>query len=75
MSDALFLGDLSAPQVGQSVLLAGEEARHAVAVRRVQKGESILVADGAGTAVRGPVVSASKSELVIELVGIAASPL
>ncbi len=74
MSDALFLGDLSAPQVGQSVLLAGEEARHAVAVRRVQKGESILVADGRGLAVRGVVMSTSKSELAIEVLEVLRTP-
>lgn len=74
MSDALFLGEVPDPRPGQRVTLTGDEARHAVAVRRIQVGESILVADGAGTAVRGPVVSASKSELVIEVVEVLPAP-
>lgn len=75
MSDALFLSDLGAsPMVGGTVTVCGEEARHAVAVRRVQVGESVLVADGAGRAVRGPVVSLAKSELVLEVTEVLATP-
>ncbi len=56
------------------VTVSGEEARHAVAVRRVQVGESVLIADGAGHAVRGPVVSVAKSEMVVEVEEVLSSP-
>lgn len=74
MSDALFLSDLGeSPLVGGLVTVNGEEARHAVAVRRVQVGESVLVSDGAGRAVRGSVVSVAKSELVLEVTEVLAT--
>ena len=74
MGDALFLGELSDPQPGRQVVLTGHEARHAVAVRRIQVGESVLVADGAGTAVRGPVVAATKSALTVEVAEVLHTP-
>lgn len=75
MSDALFLSDLGErPTVGTTVTVSGEEARHAVTVRRVQVGESVLIADGAGRAIRGPVVSVGKSEMVLEVQEVLSSP-
>lgn len=67
MTEPLFLGDLDSPQVGQRVALRGDEGRHAFAVRRIRVGEVVCIGDGAGTAVRGPVVEAGKGELVIEV--------
>lgn len=65
MTDPLFLADLDAPEVGQLVALTGDEGRHAAAVRRLRVGEVILISDGNGTAVRGPVASADKTGLSI----------
>lgn len=68
MSPALFLAELGErPAIGETVTVEGDEARHAVAVRRVREGEHVLVADGAGRAVRGAVVSAEKAHLVVEI--------
>ncbi len=75
MSDALFLAALGEdPVVGEAVTVTGEEARHAVAVRRIQTGEIVMVSDGAGRAVRGPVVSVAKSEMVVEVTQVLRAP-
>ncbi|MDO5065806.1 MAG: 16S rRNA (uracil(1498)-N(3))-methyltransferase [Propionibacteriaceae bacterium] len=74
MSDALFLGPLGAADIGDQVELTGDEARHAVAVKRTEPGESILISDGAGRAVRGRVVLAEKQRLVIEVTEVLAQP-
>lgn len=75
MTDALFLSDLHDPRVGDQVRLAGEEGRHAAVVRRIQLGETILVSDGAGTAVRGPVVAADKTGVTLEVAEVLRSPV
>ena len=57
MTDALYLADLGAdPRPGGLVELGGDEGRHAAVVKRTRVGEQLLVADGAGRAIRGPVI-------------------
>ena len=46
--------------VGHEVRVEGDEAHHAVAVRRLRVGEQVVLTDGAGTAVRGAVASTGK---------------
>ena len=75
MTEPLFLADLDAPEVGQVVALTGDEGRHAAAVRRLRVGEVILISDGNGTAVRGPVATADKSGLSITVAEVLYSPL
>ncbi|MDO5534856.1 MAG: 16S rRNA (uracil(1498)-N(3))-methyltransferase [Propionibacteriaceae bacterium] len=67
MTEALFLADLHTPQVGDTVTVGGDEGRHAAAVRRIRVGETILVADGAGTGVRGEVVAVDKASVTLEV--------
>jgi len=67
MTEALFLADLDDPAVGDLVQLTGDEGRHAAAVRRIRVGEVVLVADGAGLAVRGPVVEVDKASVSVEV--------
>jgi len=67
MTEALFIAEFSDPRVGDEIALAGEEGRHAVAVRRIAVGETVLLADGSGTAVRGPVLSTDKVSLVMRV--------
>ena len=67
MTDALFLADLDSPAVGDTVAVTGDEGRHAAIVRRIRRGEVVLVSDGIGTAVRGPVLSADVNGLVVEV--------
>jgi len=55
MTDALFLREHVDVPVGGVLRLDGPEGRHAAQVRRIRVGESVLVADGLGEAVRGVV--------------------
>ncbi|MGV8909108.1 MAG: 16S rRNA (uracil(1498)-N(3))-methyltransferase [Propionicimonas sp.] len=74
MTEPLFLADLDSPEVGQLVALTGEEARHAATVRRLRVGEVILISDGNGTAVRGPVATADKTGLSISVEEVLRTP-
>ena len=74
MSDALFLARFDQVRIGGIVEVTGDEARHAVVVKRTRPGESVLLADGAGRAVRGRVVAAEKNRLALEVTELLASP-
>lgn len=74
MTEPLFLAHLDSPGVGDHVQLSGEEGRHAASVRRIKPGEVVWLSDGAGTAVRGPVVSVGRSELVVEVAEVVHAP-
>lgn len=68
MTDALYLADLgSDPQTGDSVEVVGDEGRHAAVVKRTRLGEHLLISDGAGRAIRGPVVETSKRGVVVRV--------
>lgn len=51
---------LAGVSTGSSVEVTGDEAHHAVAVRRLRVGESVVLTDGAGTSVTGEVGSTGK---------------
>ena len=70
MSDALFLARFDQVRIGGIVEVTGDEARHAVVVKRTRPGESVLLADGAGRAVRGRVVAVEKNRLALEVTEI-----
>jgi len=53
MSDACFVAPDVAVPVGDLLRLTGPEGHHAAKVRRIGLGESVLVIDGRGQAVRG----------------------
>ncbi|MGL5406365.1 MAG: 16S rRNA (uracil(1498)-N(3))-methyltransferase [Propionibacteriaceae bacterium] len=65
MTEPLFLAPLEDIRVGGLVVVTGDEGRHAVQVRRIRVGEIVLVADGAGTAIRGEVITADKNGLQV----------
>lgn len=69
MTDPVFLGELPdpLPGPGATVVLDGAEGRHAATVRRIRTGEQVVVADGVGRGVRGPVVETGKSSLTVEV--------
>ena len=46
--------------VGSVVEVTGDEAHHAVAVRRLREGEQVVLTDGFGTSVTGEVTSTGK---------------
>ncbi len=75
MTDALFLGELAdSPALGQRIELTGPEGHHAAAVRRIRVGEQVIIADGAGRAVRGPVTDVGKQSVAVQVAEILTSP-
>jgi 16S rRNA (uracil1498-N3)-methyltransferase len=60
--------------VGSSAQLTGSEARHAVTVSRVQVGERVLIGNGAGLTVSGPIVRAEPALLEIEVDEVTQEP-
>lgn len=69
MTSALFLASFDDARVGIRVRVDGEEARHAE-IKRVTVGEQVLVANGRGLGIEGPVAAAEKGwfEVVAERV-------
>lgn len=67
MTDALFLHPELPTEVGALVVLDGDEGRHAAVVKRIELGESVLLADGRGRAVRGPVVELAKAAITVRV--------
>ena len=68
MTPPLFLrDDLGTPAVGEGVILDGPEGRHAAVVRRIEVGETIMIGDGRGFGVRGPVTAVTKTGLAMEV--------
>ena len=73
--NGLFLTDLPAdPSVGDRVVLAGPEGRHAATVRRIGVGEHVLLSDGEGRGVRGPVVATGKDRIEVEVERVITAP-
>ena len=73
MTPPLFFLD-GASLVTGTVVIRGDEARHAVDVRRIRAGEKLLVGDGAGRVGAGVAVSAGRGELVVEVAEVRSEP-
>jgi len=64
----VFLSDaVTGASVGTSVVLDGDEGRHAATVKRIRAGEQVVLTDGAGTSVSGTVTHASKASLTVRV--------
>lgn len=59
--------------VGDEVTVEGDEAHHAVAVRRLRVGEQVRLTDGAGVSVRGVVSSTGKRVFAVVAEEVAAT--
>lgn len=57
-------GTLAGVAAGTELVLGGAEGRHAVTVRRVGTGESVLLADGSGLVAETVVTSRGRDELI-----------
>jgi len=57
---------LAGTTVGSTVEVSGDEAHHAVAVRRLRVGEAVVLTDGRGLAVTGTVASTGKRFFTVE---------
>ncbi|MGN0065679.1 MAG: 16S rRNA (uracil(1498)-N(3))-methyltransferase [Nocardioides sp.] len=66
--------DLSAAAVGGTVEVGGDEAHHAVAVRRLAVGEQVRLTDGRGRAVTGAVASTAKRLFTLTVAEVEDSP-
>ena len=58
---------LAAAEAGSAVEVTGDEAHHAVAVRRLRVGEQVVLTDGWGVAATGTVVSTGKRVFAVEV--------
>lgn len=74
MSLPLFLAELAGAVVGGAVTVTGDEARHAVSVKRIRVGERVLLSDGAGRTVTGEVVATGRQELEVSVERIDDAP-
>jgi 16S rRNA (uracil1498-N3)-methyltransferase len=63
----VFLGPVTGVRAGATVRVTGDEAHHAVVVRRLREGERVVLVDGEGTAALGTVTDASKSGLEVHV--------
>ena len=60
--------------VGDVVELGGDEAHHAVVVRRLRVGEPVVLTDGRGTSVTGPVDTTGKRVLTVRVEEVRREP-
>jgi 16S rRNA (uracil1498-N3)-methyltransferase len=60
--------------VGSEVAVEGDEAHHAVAVRRLRVGERLVLTDGGGTSVVGAVTSTGKRVFAVTVESVSRSP-
>ncbi|MFJ5860110.1 16S rRNA (uracil(1498)-N(3))-methyltransferase [Pseudarthrobacter sp. NPDC092439] len=73
MSNPVFFtsaGGLDGTGPGDTFVLEGPEARHAVAVKRLAQGEPVDIVDGAGRRLTGTVASAGPSGLEVECLSL-----
>lgn len=59
---------------GSVVEVTGDEAHHAVAVRRLREGEQVVLTDGRGTSVTGSVASTGKRVFSVTVASVAQEP-
>ena len=59
---------------GSLVEVTGDEAHHAVAVRRLREGEQVVLTDGLGTSVTGSVASTGKRVFTVEVGSVSSEP-
>ena len=68
MSLPVFLSDaVTGASAGASVVLDGDEGRHAATVMRIRAGEQVVLTDGAGTSATCTVVDAAKASLSLRV--------
>lgn len=74
MTAPLFLADVANKQVGDVVVVTGDEGRHAAVVKRTRVGETVLLADGAGHGVRGEVTAVDKAGISVRVDQLLTAP-
>lgn len=66
--------DLASAAAGGEVLVTGDEAHHAVVVRRLRVGERVALTDGRGLRAEGAVTGAGKRELRVSVDSVETVP-
>ena len=61
---------LAGAESGSLVEVSGDEAHHAVAVRRLREGEQVVLTDGLGTSVTGSVASTGKRVFAVAVTSV-----
>jgi 16S rRNA (uracil1498-N3)-methyltransferase len=64
-------GSVAGASPGASVLLDGDEGRHAATVKRIRVGEQVVLTDGAGTSATCTVTEAGKASLALHVESVA----
>lgn len=59
---------------GMTMVVSGSEAHHAVVVRRLRAGESVVLTDGHGTSAVGEVAAASRSSFEVAVSAVRSEP-
>ena len=76
MTDALYLVDFDAAPVPETeIAVEGDEAHHAVAVKRLAVGEGVLLGNGRGLGVRGTVTAVDKRRFVVAVAEALPAPV
>ena len=79
MTDPLFLvpdaAQVSGARPGDVVTVTGDEARHAVVVRRVRPGETVYLGDGEGHGIHGEVVQADRQAFAVRVAEVLNAPV
>jgi 16S rRNA (uracil1498-N3)-methyltransferase len=66
----VFLGPVTGVAAGATVVVEGDEAHHAVVVRRTRVGEQVVLVDGAGTSATCTVTETAKSSLTATVTSV-----
>ena len=74
MSLPVFLGPVTGVALGATVVVEGDEAHHAVVVRRTRVGEQVVLVDGTGTSATCVVTETSKSALTVSVSSVEVAP-
>lgn len=74
MTLPVFLGSVTDAVVGDHAVVEGDEARHAVVVRRIRLGERVVLSDGRGTSATCTVTQADRSRLVATVESVEVEP-
>jgi 16S rRNA (uracil1498-N3)-methyltransferase len=70
----VFLGPVTGVAAGATVVVEGDEAHHAVVVRRTKVGEQVVLVDGTGTSATCVVTETSKSALTVSVASVEVAP-
>jgi 16S rRNA (uracil1498-N3)-methyltransferase len=74
MTLPVFLGPVTGLAVGDPAVVEGDEARHAVVVRRTRVGERVVLSDGRGTSTTCTVTETAKARLVATVEAVEVEP-